>query len=813
MQENVTKRMTYVSLFSSAGIGCYGFKRAHFDCVATCELIPQRMEIQKANNKCKYKSGYIVGDITTEEIKAKIYQEISFWNEHDGVSDIDVVVATPPCQGMSTVNYKKGDETKRNSLVVEAIEIIHTVKPKVFVFENVSAFLKTVCTNQKGEAVLIRDCIIDTLAGEYYIYAKVINFKDYGVPSSRPRTIVIGTRKDLINVSPLNIFPVKTRETTVREAISDLPSLQFGEISSNDIYHAFREYPRYMEEWISHIQEGASAFSNEEQFLPYKIENGKKVTLKGAYMGNKFRRLFWDRPCACIATRNDQLASQSTIHPKDNRVLSIRELMRLMTIPDEFKWTAEDVSSFTGIEQRKAFLKKYELIIRRCIGEAVPTHIMFSIASRIRNILEFHSFVNCYYKDKTLALKSFVRNFYIDAFIAEQNLIDAKGSGSYYTPQAVVFEALSSYKYEEGTVLNVLEPSVGLGAFLPQLLVLLQDCSKVNLDLCDIDEKTLFNLKSYLGTLSYNSEIFSLRYICDDFILSSQIHKRYDLIISNPPFFTTDNNILKEYRKSLSLQKSKNIFAFFLRRFYSISNEIITILPKSFLMAAEYNEVRKQAERYGVVKVVDFGVYYFKKVFIEIISLHLKSDYEDKLVFESKITKESYTYEQGYIFHDKEWLLYRNKWFDNYISTLKLGVFSFFRDRQLTNKYLKDSGEIRVLRSKNILDNGDIIEIEGYDKYIDNKNLSVFAVSKFLNTDCIIMPNFTYNTRATRLPCNCIPNGSIAILVPHDCTVDDIDLTYYSTDDFRQYYAIVKNNAKYTINIDNNSIYYIGVLK
>ena len=75
------------------------------------------------------------------------------------------------------------------------------------------------------------------------------------------------------------------------------------------------------------------------------------------------------------------------------------------------------------------------------------------------------------------------------------------------------------------------------------------------------------------------------------------------------------------------------------------------------------------------------------------------------------------------------------------------------------------------------------------------------------------MPNFTYNTRATKLPKNVIPNGSIAILLPKDESMDpdEIDLSIYSTDDFRRYYAIVKNNSKFTINIDKNSIYYIGV--
>ena len=40
---------TYISLFSSAGVGCYGFKENGFECIATSELIKSRIDIQKFN--------------------------------------------------------------------------------------------------------------------------------------------------------------------------------------------------------------------------------------------------------------------------------------------------------------------------------------------------------------------------------------------------------------------------------------------------------------------------------------------------------------------------------------------------------------------------------------------------------------------------------------------------------------------------------------------------------------------------------------------------------------------------------------------
>lgn len=138
---------TYVSLFSSAGVGCYGFKEEGFYCVATVELLERRLKIQKFNQKCVYNSGYICGDMTTQETKNKVFAELTMWKRGFNLTDLDVLIATPPCQGMSVANHKKKDELKRNSLVVESIKMTQQIKPKFFIFENVRAFLTSVCTD------------------------------------------------------------------------------------------------------------------------------------------------------------------------------------------------------------------------------------------------------------------------------------------------------------------------------------------------------------------------------------------------------------------------------------------------------------------------------------------------------------------------------------------------------------------------------------------------------------------------------------------------------------------------------------------
>lgn len=797
---------TYISLFSSAGVGCYGFKENNFACIATSELLKSRLDIQRYNHKCKYESGYICGDITKEEIKNQIFNEIKLWQEKENLEDVDVIIATPPCQGMSSANYKKNNEQRRNSLVVEAIKIIKEIKPKVFVFENVRAFMKTICTDTDNFDKTIGEAIKENLSSLYNIEYKVINFKDYGVPSSRPRTLVIGTRKDQDYMSPLNLFPLKEAQITLQEAIGDLISLANpNDFAPNDIYHSFREYDSYMREWIHDLKEGESAFDNPIDKKPYKLVNGEKILQKSGHLGNKYRRLYWNKPCACVATRNDQLAAMDTIHPQDDRVLSIRELMRVMSIPDSFKWTNEDVTTIKDKEKRLSFLKKNELNIRRCIGEAVPTKIMFKIAKNINEMLDFADYINNNTKRKS--------NIYIKSYINENKntTTEARKSGSFYTPQSVVYDCLKGIDNYNKKELHILEPSVGGGNFIIPIMNKFDQTEVLYLDIVDVNKEVLDDTLRELEKYNFDKNKIIINTYNTDFI-DFNFEKNYDYIIGNPPFFKLTTLDRKKYKDKIEYE-CNNIFGLFLEKMYRKSNNIIMVLPKIFIMTPEFDSLRKKYEYYNINTIIDYGVNAFKNVFIEILVIHFTTEKKDTIYIENVRDKEKRIVPQKYIYHDKMWLIYRNEFFDNYIKKFKLDVFEFFRDRQITNKYLKEKGKYWVLRSKNILDDGTIIHIKGYDKYIDD--IDQFTVSKYINSKTILMPNFTYNTRATLMPPDVLVNGSIAILIPKNkkLSIDKIDLSIYATDEFREYYAIVKNKSKFTINIDKNSIYYIGAVR
>ncbi len=828
--------LTYISLFSSAGIGCYGFKTKGFKCIATNEILAKRLKIQVYNNKCDYQSGYIRGSISEPEIKDKLFNEIDFWKERYKIKEPDVIVATPPCQGMSVANHKKKNEKKQNSLVVESIIITKEVLPKFFIFENVRAFLNTICTDIDGIDKPIIDAIKYSLGGNYSILFEVVNFKEYGSNSSRTRTLVIGVRKDIHNITPYDIFPKKKKAKTLRELIGNLPSLnKMGEISNDDIFHSYRAFDKRMITWIENLKEGQSAFEHTNiNEIPHRIINGKRIDNKSKN-GDKYARWYWDKEGPCIHTRNDILASQNTVHPSDNRVFSIRELMRMMSVPENFEWSnikGKELSKLPAVE-KKVFLKKEELNIRHCLGEAVPTSVFESIASNIKNVIQRKELsitkVNNIVKKKALFntanlldfIESNFNNYSLENIFLITELSNSKrqNNSAYFTRTDIGYSLIKDLPtFKKKKKLKILEPSVGVGNFIPLLFKKYAAKESVTIDVCDIDVDSISILKAILSKISipYN---FTINIYNVDFLLWGQSSK-YDLVIGNPPYkkITNNKDLLSRYKLGVYNNETNNMFSFFMEKSLQLGSYISLIVPKSLLNAPEFNKTRELLNGYNIEKICDYGEKAFKGVKIETISLLLNTSSKnnsDDIIIESYITNSYSKKSKQYLFSKKfpYWLIYRHKEFDKVVKKMDLGVFASYRDRQITKSIIKNKGKIQVLKARNIASNK-IVSIKNYDKFVDDyENL---AVSKFFNKkNIVIIPNLTYYPRATFLPKNTIADGSVAFLTLKNGSrlPTKIDLAFYSTDEFERYYRVARNYGTRSLNIDNNSVYFFGLLK
>ena len=831
-QKSAYGMRSYVSLFSSAGIGCYGFKEMGFCCIATVELLEKRLKIQRYNDKCILSSGYICGDMTQPETKEKIFEELKLWKDCFGLKELDVLIATPPCQGMSVANHKKGDELKRNSLVVESIKITKEVLPKFFIFENVRAFLTSVCTDVDGNDKPIQEAIEINLSGHYNILYRVVNFKDYGCPSSRTRTLVIGVRKDVTDVTPYDIFPDTSPEKTLRETIGHLPSLNtMGEIWPTDIYHNFRKYAPHMEAWISEIKEGQSAFDNTDiSRIPHTLRDGV-VVYNAQKNGDKYTRQIWDKVAPCIHTRNDIMASQNTVHPCDNRVFSIREVMMMMSVPASFRWSdiPFDELNALSLSNKVKFLKQEEMNIRQNLGEAVPTIIFKQIARKIITILnkpatsntDASNFVKSHDLSSQENILSFIRRTDLDfpriSRIVEMANADREQTAAYYTRQDICFSMVANLPdAKKFQTLSILEPSIGVGNFLPTLIAKYASVPCVNIDVVDINPHTMDLLKEMTIKMNIPSNIH-IKFICDDFLLH-QFNKTYDIVIGNPPYMklSKDKSLASRYKQDAINKETNNIFAFFIERVLKLGKLISLIVPKSLIGSPEFNQTRSVMSKYAITNIIDYGENGFKGVKIETVSFLIDTSLKPSVTaITSYINNTIRKVEQSYITDNSfpYWLLYRDKKFDSVSENLILGIFKSYRDRVITKSVTQSKGLIRVLKSRNI-GNNEIINIPNYDCYMDD--VTPFDVSKFLNrTNCVLVPNLTYNPRACFLPKNCIADGSVAILTisSPEIQISEEDLAFYATEKFSSFYAVARNLGSRSLNIDNNSVFFFGKLK
>jgi DNA (cytosine-5)-methyltransferase 1 len=831
--KEIENKPTYISLFSGSGVGCFAFKQNDFECIATNEIIERRLNIQRLNQKCKYNSGYINGDLRDLKTKQKIIDELQFWKENHKLSNPDVIIATPPCQGMSVANHKKtGKDIDKNSLVIESIDLIKRLNPNIFILENVASFLETACLDIDNSVKSIRDAIWNNLENEYSIIFKKVNFKNFGSNSSRTRTLVVGVYKKLEEkLSPIEIMPTFRKEKSLKEVIGHLPRLKkMNEFDSKDFLHSFRPYDARMIRWISEIREGESAFDNPNpKDRPHKIVDGIIINNVNKN-GNKYTRQKWHKIAPCIHTRNDQLASQNTIHPEDDRVFSIRELMLMMNIPNEFRWfkdSLEKLNSLT-VEEKIIILKKEEMNIRQSIGEAVPTGVFYSMAKKIKRRVSGKSLSTKQILDiidkKELKNHSKLINFLSEEkenynlntilTISEMSNSTREESSAYYTDKILINEIINELpSFDNKKEITIMEPSVGIGSFVPQLSSYYADKTKVTLICNDISTEATDILKILIPLYDIGDNV-KLVFKNENFLTSSII-KDVDLIIGNPPFGRNNQSA-----KLSNTFKSKNIAAQFLEKSLNMSRNIMLVLPKNFLNTIDYSYVRDLVKSSKIVSIIDFGEMGFKGVLIETIFLSIKTDSKpDSVNIKSLPNKLILRQKQEYItdLNLPYWVIYRNDFFDEFSREMVFNIFKVFRDRQITNSIVKNetTNGIRVLRSRNISDSGEIISIDNYDKYISLEKAQNLSVFEFLNKkNLYLAPNMTYNVRVARKPNSVLTNGSLAILIPRiDINLTNKDLKFFSSNSYRSFMRIARNFQTRSLNIDSSSIYFYGIKK
>ncbi|MDI9347785.1 MAG: DNA cytosine methyltransferase [Methylacidiphilales bacterium] len=357
MRSTTKKILKGVSLFSSAGIGEAFFKDIGVRIIVANELLEDRAKLY---SKLYSDTKMIAGDI----LDKKIFKSIL---EHSG-NNVDFLISTPPCQGMSMAGKNRDQKTmlndQRNHLVFKIIDFINIKKPKYILIENVPNFLKLKLPFKNN--LLTLEQILSSLYGkDYEIEARVMDTSEYGVPQKRKRAIIKMHKKGLQWA-----WPTKEKSKTVKEAIGHLPSLEANQKSKLS-WHFARKHADNHILWMKNTPTGKSAFENKKYFP--KKDNGETIK---SYM-TTYRRIKWDEPSPTITMRNDAISSQLNVHPgrklkdgtySDARVLTPLELMILSSLPE--KWNVPQDTP--------------EILIRKCLGESVPPLLLKKVLSGIK---------------------------------------------------------------------------------------------------------------------------------------------------------------------------------------------------------------------------------------------------------------------------------------------------------------------------------------------------------------------------------------------------------------------------------------------
>lgn len=390
-------------------------------------------------------------------------------------------------------------------------------------------------------------------------------------------------------------------------------------------------------------------------------------------------------------------------------------------------------------------------------------------------------------------------------------------TAAFYTDTAICKKIMAELPdFTEKDHIRILEPSVGAGNFLPFIAEKYKTKRILELYLIDIDDNELRIAELIFETFfrdKYSN--VAIIYINDDYLKFPVAGKKFDLVIGNPPYAKIkDYNLQREYRKNSKITKSSNLFVWFLEKAYHDGDWISLIVPKSILNAPEYDEIREIIKNSHIKSILDFGENGFKGVKIETVNLIFNSQEKSDLTHVVSITQKiDIIQQQEYITDNNypSWLIYRNSDFDRIAEDMQLGVFDAFRDRQIVNSMLSQTGKYRVLKSRNIESNS-IVDIAGYDSYISDINN--LAVSRYINVENVVLvPNLSYAPRACFLPKNTIANGSVAFLTlkNNNTALSETDLDFFATREFRLYYRIARNYGTRSLNIDNNSVFYFGI--
>ena len=327
------RKIRLATTFSGIGAIEYAFKRLG--------LKHEIIFAGDINDKCKetYFANY---DIDEKDF----HYDVRFLDGRKYKNKVDLFVGGSPCQAFSIMGYQKGFEDTRGTLFYEYARLVKEIQPKVFIFENVQGLLK----HDGGKTWEVIKNVFNNLG--YNFSFRVLDSKDFGIPQTRRRLIVVGFKDKDKNIS-------EPRKKTLNYTLQDFleTTTKFGNFTSKD---------------------GKIVLDREASDIDDKYFLSDLVYKHVMSTGTKN---YYTKPEVDLSIARPLLATMHKMHRAgvDNyvtyknklRKLTPRECMRLMGYDDSFKIIVSDTQAY------------------KQAGNSIVVDVMIAIMKEILKVEEF----------------------------------------------------------------------------------------------------------------------------------------------------------------------------------------------------------------------------------------------------------------------------------------------------------------------------------------------------------------------------------------------------------------------------------------
>ena len=356
--KQTSARPVAIDLYAGAGGMSLGMEQAGFAVGAAAELDPVHVLTHRYNMP---DTPVLCGDLSEQPVQAvadSIRALVSKgWSRgHQGTfPTIDAVVGGPPCQGFSVGGVRDADD-ERNNQLLRFVDLVVDLQPKVFCLENVAGLLEPRFEALRKEAT--RRLTVD---GGYEIggLEGAVNAFDYGVPQSRRRVLIMGSR-----VGPAPVLAAGTADrVVVAEALEGLPDVaRYGrllrtdavELRDEDLIKRQTVRSPYARRLVG-LERDDEDMSRARAFDP-RLLTGSLRTVHTSKSVQRFAktepgtvekvsrlyRLPFDGVSRTLragtSTDRGSHTSPRPIHPAKPRVITVREAARIHGYPDWFRF-------------------------------------------------------------------------------------------------------------------------------------------------------------------------------------------------------------------------------------------------------------------------------------------------------------------------------------------------------------------------------------------------------------------------------------------------------------------------------------------